>query len=146
MTTPAPPPATNSTQVGGTWWVMDIIGPKGGSNNYAIVQSANRPNPGPGQQVAAGPFQTKAQAQAWITQQGTGAFPTPPNPLAFLGWLQEAGHYVGLLVSALLDVHLYISLGWLLLGFSLLLGGIILWIMSTREAQNVGGLIGAVAA
>ena len=130
MTTPA-------QQGGGQWWVLDITGPKGGANNYTVVQSPTRPKTGPAQQVAAGPFPSKQQAQNWITAQGAGAFPTPPNPLAFLSWIQEAGHYAGLLVATLTDVHLYISLGWLVLGFILLVTGIAMWVSSTKTAGQL---------
>lgn len=134
MTTPAP------TTAAGTWWVMEASVVGHGAPQYRAVESATRPKDTAVSHVAAGPFSTQSAAQAWITQQQGGglSFPAPPNPLAFLGWLQEFGHYAGLIVAAVTDVHTYISLGWLFLGLQLVMLGVVLWILSTNTARRFG--------
>lgn len=130
---------TTPPAAAGTWWVMEASVVGHGAPQYRAVQSATRPHDTAVSHVAAGPFSTEADAQAWIKgQEGGGlSFPAPPNPLAFLGWLQEAGHYAGLLIAALTDVHLYISLGWLVLGFWLAVAGVVLWLLSTKTVHRL---------
>lgn len=81
--------------------------------------------------LQAGPFPTKAAAQAYENAIGTNAIlpppgtpivgdiPAPSNPLAFLGFLGDIGHWLGIAVAALTDKYTWISVGWLLLGLVL---------------------------
>jgi hypothetical protein len=58
------------------------------------------------------------------------------------GGLTEIGHFFGVLVSNLTDVHMWISLGWLLLGALLVFWGILLWL---KVPQKSAGLAVAAA-
>lgn len=136
MTTPGAPPAQ------GQWWVMAANSPRPGSPPFQAVQSATRPKDTAIAHVAAGPFATKTDAENWIQQQDPTGIPIPsiPNPLSLLaglGWIQEIGHWAGILVSAITDLHTYISLGWLMLGFILLIIGILMWLRTTDAYQNL---------
>lgn len=136
MTTPSGPPGQ------GQWWVMAANSPRPGSPPFQAVQSPTRPKDTAIAHVAAGPFATQAAAQAWITQQDPTGIPIPsiPNPFGFLaalGWIQEIGHWAGILVSAITDLHTYISLGWLMLGFILLIIGILMWLRTTDVYKNL---------
>jgi hypothetical protein len=146
MTTPAGP---------GDWWV--ILEAQAGppiQSGFIVVQgtaAAIHAKYGTGPQVM-GPYPTRAAAQAagqsvsqpFGPQPPTGLPGGIPNPFGFLaalGWIQEIGHWAGILVSALTDVHTYISVGWLLLGFVLVVTGFIWW-----QRENIAKLGGAVAA
>jgi hypothetical protein len=130
----APPPKP--------WWVVNDVTPgrhgEASFTNYVVVQSASTPD-----RRVAGPFDTKAEAESWQSSAvAAGANPVSAaalaagvtNPLAFLG---EIGHWFGILVSALTDVHLWISLGWLTLGLVLLGFGIVFWLKKENYLPNV---------
>lgn len=53
------------------------------------------------------------------------------------GGLSEVGHFFGVLVANLTDVHMWISLGWLLLGAILVFWGILLWLKVPQRAAEV---------
>lgn len=44
------------------------------------------------------------------------------------GWLKDIGHWIGEAVAHLLDVHMWRSIGWIVLGAVLLIIGILLWL------------------
>lgn len=150
---------TPAAQTGsGTWWVCDEPWPTGKPTGirYFPFQAADRSKIPANFNVDAGPFQTKAEATSYIDQHFTGhggtgsggsgppqseaGIPTLPNPLGFLGFLGEIGHWLGILVTALTDIHTYISLGWLLLGLLFLVAGIIWW-----QRENIGRAAALVA-
>jgi hypothetical protein len=54
-----------------------------------------------------------------------------------LGWLEEIGHWIGVAVTDLTDVHMWISLGWLGLGLILIMIGLFWWIRSTKTYQKI---------
>lgn len=58
------------------------------------------------------------------------------NPLS---GITETGHWLGVLVTNLTDVHMWISLGWLQLGVLLILIGAFLWFQGTRTGQQLKG-------
>jgi hypothetical protein len=88
----------------------------------------------------AGPFPTAAAAQAYKNAIGTGSvLPPPGTPIVgsvqapanpFAG-LIEIGHWIGKLVTALTDPHMWISLGWLLLGLILVIFAV--WTLGRNE-------------
>jgi hypothetical protein len=51
--------------------------------------------------------------------------------------LSTLGHWAAVLVSNLTDVHLWISLGWLLLGAALIFTGVMLWLKVPQRAAAV---------
>lgn len=131
MTTPPPAPASSVP-----FWVMQASVVAHGQQQYTIVQSATRPKNTAVSSVAAGPFPTKAAAQAWIDAQQSPGLPALPNPLSFLSTIGNIGHWAGIAVAAVTDIHFWISLGWIWLGFMLLVVGIVLWILSTKTARS----------
>lgn len=140
MTTPA---AASSS---GQWWVVSrASGARGGPPQLIAVQSSSPP---PGE--IGGPFPTQAAAQQFILQQeNQSTFPAVPNPFGFLaalGWIQEIGHWLGILISAATDLHTYISLGWLTLGFWMLVIGLLLWLRIPQRAARAARDAGAAAA
>ena|SRR5215471_2793484 len=88
-----------------------------------------------------GPFGTQVEAQkaagqqtdqiAAATQAGS-----LPNPFAALG---EIAHWAGVIITAITDIHMWISLGWIFLGVGLVLLGLMLW-LRIPVAAPVGGL------
>ena len=147
MTTPGASSISSTTK--GQWWVVqDPSGARGGPPVYRAVQAtASPPN------EVAGPFATEAEARQKILDlENQGQFPPAPsipNPFGFLaalGWIQEIGHWVGLAVAAVTDVHMWISLGWLSLGFWMLLIGILLWLKIPQRAARAAKDAAAAAA
>jgi len=53
--------------------------------------------------------------------------------------LSEAGHWIGVLVAAITDPHLWISLGWLLLGIMLLIAGLYLLVRLSSAYKSAEG-------
>jgi len=139
-------PAASSTA---QWWVtQEPSGARGGPPVYRAVQSATSP---PGE--VAGPFPTEAAARQEIlkleNQTTFPPAPSIPNPFGFLaalGWIQEIGHWFGLAVAAVTDVHMWISLGWLALGFWMLVIGILLWLKVPQRAAAAAKDVGEAAA
>lgn len=135
----------------GQWWVLAADVPARGQPPFKAIQSATRPKDTAVSHVAAGPFASQVDAQAWINNQlnGLPGLPSIPNPFAFLaalGWIQEIGHWLGIVVAAATDLHTYISLGWLALGFWLLLIGILLWLRVPQRVASAAKDAGAAAA
>lgn len=65
-----------------------------------------------------------------IQQFGTGTVKalsqfSVSNPLA---WLGAIAHWIGEAVAHILDVHMWRSIGWIVLGVVLMVAGIILWL------------------
>ena len=65
-----------------------------------------------------------------IEQFGTGAVKglgqfSVSNPLA---WLGAIAHWIGEAVAHILDVHMWRSIGWIVLGVVLMVAGILLWL------------------
>lgn len=142
MTTPAS---------GGQWWVIAADVPHPGQPPFNAIQSATRPADTAVTHVAAGPFATKADAENWINGQlnNLPGLPSIPNPFGFLaalGWIQEIGHWFGIAVSAVTDVHMWISVGWLALGFWMLVIGILLWLKIPQRVASAAKDAGAAAA
>ena len=123
---------------GGNWWVVQDKAGGRGSGAYIVRQSAGQPV-----DAVAGPFATQAEAQAWVSAHEPHGLPPLPNPLA---WLQDIGHWTGILVASLTDVHMWISLGWGWLGFLLLMLGAYLWIRFSHTYREVEtAVVGAVS-
>lgn len=130
---------TTAAAAQGKWWVVaHPTGARGGPPSYITVQATTSP---PGE--VAGPFPTQAAAEQWIqgtiTQGGLPPAPSIPNPFGFLaalGWIQEIGHWVGIAVSAITDIHMWISLGWITLGFWAMVIGILLWLRIPQRAAR----------
>lgn len=59
--------------------------------------------------------------------------------------LTEIGHFFGVLVTDLTDVHMYISLGWLALGMALLILGIYLWVRTSDTYAQAEGVVKSAA-
>lgn len=131
------------------WWVVqNPSGARGGPPVYIAVQAATSPP-----NEVAGPFPTEAAARQKIldleNQNTFPAAPSIPNPFGFLaalGWIQEIGHWVGLAVSAVTDIHMWISVGWLVLGFWMLVVGILLWLKIPQRAARAAREVGQTAA
>ena len=68
------------------------------------------------------------------------------GPLGFLGGLTEIGHWLGVAVTDLTDIHMYISLGWLFLGFLLLLLGLYWWIRTSKGYKTLQSNVTTTAA
>lgn len=105
------------------WWAVPKLVPTGRGDQQQFVpeQAATRPA-----NAIGGPFATEQECEQWIIRHNAAPPPIPtiPNPLGFLG---EIGHWVGLFVAAVTDIHTWISLSWLTLGLILLVMGIIWW-------------------
>lgn len=142
-------PGSSSSAAKGQWWVVqNPSGARGGPPVYIAVQAATPPP-----NEVAGPYATEAEARAKILElENQTTFPPAPsipNPFGFLaalGWIQEIGHWVGLAVSAVTDIHMWISLGWLALGFWMLVIGILLWLKIPQRAARAAKDVGAAAA
>lgn len=74
------------------WWVLKnpyYIATAGlaGKGEYIIEQSVNRPTPTAGVTVAAGPFDTQAEAQAWASSHSSliGKITNPLDGLVSIG-------------------------------------------------------------
>ena len=134
------------------WWVVqNPSGARGGPPVYIAVQAATSPP-----NEVAGPFPTEAAARAEILTLENQTTPPPlpsiPNPFGFLAalnWIQEIGHWFGIAVAAVTDIHMWISLGWLALGFWMLVIGILLWLRIpqrvARAAKDAGETAAAAA-
>jgi hypothetical protein len=139
---------TNGATAAGQWWVIQrATGARGGPPQY-IAQQATSPPPG----EVAGPFKTESEARQWIlnaqSQTTFPAAPSIPNPFGFLaalGWIQEIGHWAGIVVAAVTDIHTYISVGWLALGFWMLVIGILLWLKIPQRAAGAAREAGEAA-
>jgi hypothetical protein len=120
------------------WWVLSPpTGPK--TEPYKIVESPTKPKPTAQWVVAAGPFPNQAAAQTWVKDHTKNPFPFPhfPNPFGFLAWIQDIGHWVGIAVANITDIHMWISLGWLALGGFLVVIGLWLWVRGTKFYQEL---------
>lgn len=131
------------------WWVLQK-GPggtgRGGGPLYSVVESPTRPTPPAGGAiVAAGPFPTAQAAQSWINAQSVPAPPDfgIPNPFS---WVGAVAHWIGDAVLSITDVHMWISLGWLLLGTLLIVWGfLLLFRVPQRAARTAATVAPAVA-
>ena len=143
---PPPPPPSQSE-----WWVLSVTtGP--GPGKFMVIQGTAAAVHAKYDGAVSGPYPNQAAAQAAANTPG-GGFPGAnipgeihvSNPLAFLGWLQDIGHWVGVAVAAITDRYMWISLGWLFLGFILLVAGVLSWIIKYTDVKGVAEL-GAVLA
>ena|SRR6478672_7748990 len=94
-------------------------------------------NNGPVAAGASGVTHAGQQMKDWLAH---GAASDTKSTLSFgglFGGLTEVGHFFGVLVSNLTDVHMWISLGWLLLGAGLVFWGILLWLKVPQRAAQV---------
>lgn len=53
-------------------------------------------------------------------------------------WLQDIGHWIGVAVAHLIDVHMWRSIGWITLGLVLLTAGIFLWLRKADLVEPPG--------
>jgi hypothetical protein len=120
----------------GQFWVISRGVSGRGAPPFAIVQSAAKP-----QNEVAGPFTTQAQAQNWINSQNV---PPPPDigPPSFsipnpFSWLGAVSHWVGDFVLSITDSHMWISIGWIVLGAFLAFWGIMLWLRAPQRAASI---------
>jgi hypothetical protein len=122
----------------GQWWAVPKLqqGGRGDVQTFVPVQATTRPS-----NAIGGPFRTQARAEQWIIAHNAAPPPLPhlSNPLGFLG---EIGHFLGTFVTAVTDIHTWISLGWMALGVVLLILGLIWWNRGTIEAA-AGAVAGA---
>jgi hypothetical protein len=144
----------------GDWWV--ILEAQAGppiQSGFIVVQGTAaeiHAKYGTGSQVM-GPYPTRAAAEAAGNQVSQPFGPQPPtglpggipNPFGFLaalGWIQEIGHWVGIVVAAVTDLHTWISVGWGLLGFWMLVIGILLWLKIPQRTAKLAKDAAAAAA
>jgi len=134
-------PAAAGPPTGQQWWVVEVITGKFGTS-FSVAQGteAQIRAQHPGAQLF-GPFATRAQAVTEMNKQRQhqgvpGGGPPLPNPLGFLAWIQDVGHWIGVFVASITDIHMWISIGWLLLGGFLLLVGLWLWVRGTKFYQD----------
>ena len=164
-------PAAVTTPGGAAWWaILEASGGPPLQAGYITVQGTAaqiHAKYGTGADVL-GPFATQPEAAAagkaasapTTGPGGPGLHPQAPtglpggipNPFGFLaalGWIQEIGHWVGIVVAAVTDLHTWISIGWLTLGFWMLLIGILLWLRIpqrvAKAAKSAGEAAGAAA-
>lgn len=152
-------PGTPATSSGDWWVILEASSGPPISSGFIVVQgtaAAIHAKYGTGPQVM-GPYPTRAAAEAAGNQASQPFGPQPPtgfpggipNPFGFLaalGWIQEIGHWVGLAVSYVTDIHMWISLGWLALGFWMLVIGILLWLKIPQRAARAAKEVGETAA
>lgn len=146
MTTP---PGDQFPVIGDAWWIILTASATAGSG-YSIVQGtqAEIDKKYGGPPVVRGPFSSKADAQkaaAGAVGSGSKSISTQgpvvtQNPLDALG---EIAHWAGVIVTALSDAHMWISLGWLVLGLVLIVMGILLWLKVPQRAAGIGTTVAA---
>lgn len=130
----------------GTKWTGAIDGPfpMNEAPVCGAIQSGGKTYP-----ECTGPYTSQAAAQAFIKAHPNGpppessigiGFPSIPNPFAFLAWLQEIGHFIGLAVAYITDGPMWRSIGWIALGFLLLLSGVIQWVLKGTDVKSVAEL------
>lgn len=130
--------------IGDAWWVVITASATAGGGAMVVQGTqADVYKKYGGPSVVKGPYNNKADAEKAASAEPHSPPPgtsTLPNPLAALG---EIAHWAGVIVTAITDVHLYISLGWLFLGLTLIWMGIALWL---KVPQKVAGIATTVAA
>lgn len=120
----------------GPFWV--IYRPADAATSPVVMGDPHKPPTLPGY-VVDGPYQTFAEAQAKADSIRKGVqIPALANPLGYLG---EIGHFFGLLVSHLTDVHMWISLAWLALGIVLFIEGLLLLLKVPQAVAGIAGKI-----
>ena len=125
------------------WW---IVAHPERPTAATVISSAGRPG-GPEWIVVAGPFPTKAAAQASLTQRDKPPTIPLPNPFKPLTDLGKVGHWIGDVVLHLTDGAMWRSLGWLLLGAFLVIAGIYLWFRTSGTYKDLeSAALGAVKA
>lgn len=118
----------------GTKWTGSVDGPfpMNEAPVCGAIQSGGKTFP-----ECTGPYSSQAAAVAFIKAHPNGpgpesstsiGFPSIPNPFAFLAWLQEIGHFIGLGVAYITDGPMWRSIGWIVLGAVLLITGIYIWL------------------
>ena len=130
---------TGSGQTSKQWWVVEgVVGGPSQPSLYNIVQSSAKPTSQG--QVVAGPFATKAQAQAWITKTetdlpgahlaGLGA----PNPLSGLS-------SIGDFFSRLGEANTWIRVGEVVIGVILIAVGVAETTNAVPIATKIAGYV-----
>lgn len=66
-------------------------------------------------------------------------------PGAALSDLNKLGATFGAFFTDVTDVHMWASLGWLALGFFMLVFGILLWLRVPQKVAQVGTSVGSAA-
>jgi hypothetical protein len=149
------------------WYVIEQFFPDG-SSKFGVSQFTQTPSP-PANQTVYGTWPTRAAAERAINDgsfrnaphvwrgpnvSGSGGHGGPgginvpgvqapgiPSPFSWLGVLS---HWVGDFVLHILDVHMWISMGWLTLGLLLIIVGILFWLKLPQKAAKAAS--GAVTA
>ena len=108
------------------WYVITV---RKNPQSPFTVQVSRKPFPA-GALVDSGPYKTQAEADAAAAKLRSAPVPgTPvpgiPNPFS---WIGAVSHWVGDFVLSVTDVHMWISVGWILLGAMLVIWGLLLWL------------------
>lgn len=135
--------------LGDAWWIILTASSTGGSG-FMVVQGTQQEidKKYGGPPTVRGPFNTQADAEKSAKASvgsGSGSISTQgpvvtSNPLDALG---EIGHWAGVIVTALTDVHMWVSLGWLALGLVLIVMGLLLWLKVPQKAAGIGTTVAA---
>ncbi len=123
------------TSPAGQWWVISVPTSARGSPKGEVSQ---KPFPA-GAVVISGPYKTRAEAVAALAKGPAGqtGLPVPsiPNPFS---WVGAVAHWIGDAVLHATDVHMWISIGWIVLGLWLVWMGVVLWLRLPEMAARVG--------
>lgn len=142
-TLPSPGQTSRPSSNGGNgWYAIEVAELRTGRRTIYYTYAPNAQTAAeftPGATVLGGPYTTEAQAEAAFPGGSAGSTAPPPgvgpptvsqqpaNPLA---GLLELGHWLGQLVNDLTDYHMWISIGWLLLGLLLIVYA--LWTLARK--------------
>lgn len=119
MTNPGAPSAG-----GGGWYVITF---RAKPTDPFTVEVSQKPFPAGQALIDSGPYATQAEAQAAAQKLQSAPIPGTgiPNPFS---WVGAVAHWIGDFVLSLTDVHMWISLGWIVLGGLMVLVGLNLWL------------------
>ena len=127
------------------WWVVNVPSGLPRDPGQEALTVREEPLPVDAQKVA-GPFDTEAEARKKLNQltHGNPSLPSQvheaqgpvhvSNPLDFV---QEIGHWIGVLVTDITDVAMWRSIGWIMLGAAMFIGGVFLWLKDKGVLPDV---------
>lgn len=124
------------------WWVVI----KAHSTDVQVIEDFKRPT---GYETVFGPFATRAEAQKVAATTGKPLEPAKPpisipNPLSGIG---AVGHWLGEAVLHAIDLPMWRSIGWIVLGAILVMAGIYLWFRTSATYKELeSSITGAVKA